>query len=190
MTKVISNSTIYASMNRFYNFLYKVVSGPKFGRLFVTSSSAAVASSAPVAFTNADINNGQLFYEHDGSESTRDQVFLLVSPLLENNVVEDRIKLTVWFRIRILPNSPLPPKRTDDRILYIPINGEKLIDVDDIGFENSAPSTLLEYHFADSHPNGHFFLTSCQMQQLTHLVNSSSKMGKSVSDTPGSRAIK
>ncbi|KRY83191.1 Chondroitin sulfate proteoglycan 4 [Trichinella pseudospiralis] len=165
MTKVISNSTIYASMNRFYNFLYKVVSGPKFGRLFLTSSSsssssAAVASSAPVAFTNADINGGQLFYEHDGSESTRDQVFLLVSPLLENNVVEDRIKLTIWFRIRILPNSPLPPKRTDDRILYVPINGEKLIDVDDIGFENTAPSTLLEYHFADSHPSGHFFLTS------------------------------
>ncbi|KRX42495.1 Chondroitin sulfate proteoglycan 4 [Trichinella murrelli] len=178
MTKVISNSTIYASMNRFYNFLYKVVSGPKFGRLFVTSSSAAVATSAPVAFTNADINNGQLFYEHDGSESTRDQVFLLVSPLLENNVVEDRIKLTVWFRIRILPNSPLPPKRTDDRILYIPINGEKLIDVDDIGFENSAPSTLLEYHFADSHPNGHFFLTSLPNATINSFSQQQLKNGK------------
>ncbi|KHJ47290.1 laminin G domain protein [Trichuris suis] len=164
-SKMLSNHTLSTKMNRFDNFQYKVLSGAKRGRVVFKRRNGPMGSTPEATtFTTKDINEGLVWYEHDGSESRQDKVYIAVSPLIQSNVVEDRIKLTFWLHIRILPNGKNPPKRMHsiDHVCFVTKTEEKILTADDLSYvdkDGDNDSRFLLYHFPEKMKEGSFYTT-------------------------------
>ncbi|KAG8440284.1 hypothetical protein GDO86_006155 [Hymenochirus boettgeri] len=129
------------------SFFYEVIDGPQHGSLIRKKSSRArePVDIGLTEFTNDDIRLGHIFYQHDGSETTEDDIPFVASMLKvgsgsdasgeeEENVEEEVVRGV--FRISVQPVNDNPPIQIVHKIFHVIRNGQRLLTTNDIAFSD------------------------------------------------------
>ena len=109
---------------------YTVVSAPGVGTLRL----AGVALSAGQTFTQQDVIDGNVTYDHDGSETTSDSIALQLADGLEDGVVAQEFELLIDVnRVNLGPTS------IDDDLGMLPADAPTTIALSDLLINDSDP---------------------------------------------------
>ncbi|CAH2273361.1 Hypothetical predicted protein [Pelobates cultripes] len=123
------------------NFLYEVIDGPQYGKLIRKGHQVEVGIEE---FTNDDIITGKLFYEHDGSETTEDDIPFVASRQKEGSATdtsgeeeedddEEEVVRGV-FRVSIQLVNDNPPVQVVQKTFHVVRDGQRLLTTNDIAF--------------------------------------------------------
>ncbi|KAM8974027.1 chondroitin sulfate proteoglycan 4 [Pelodytes ibericus] len=125
------------------NFLYEVIDGPQHGKLIRKGSQTEVEIAE---FTNYDILKGQLFYQHDGSETTEDDIPFVASMQREGSGTdtsgeeeedeEEEEVIRGVFRVSVQLVNDNPPVQVVQKIFHVVRDGQRLLTTNDIAFSD------------------------------------------------------
>ncbi|KAM4675966.1 chondroitin sulfate proteoglycan 4 [Discoglossus pictus] len=123
------------------NFLYEVIDGPQHGTLILKGNPREVGVTE---FTNEDIIGGQLYYQHDGSETMEDDIPFVASRQREGSASdtsgeeeeEDEEVVRGVFRVSIQPVNDNPPIQIVDKVFHVVRDGHRLLTTNDIAFSD------------------------------------------------------
>ncbi|XP_053320781.1 chondroitin sulfate proteoglycan 4 [Spea bombifrons] len=125
------------------NFVYEVIDGPQHGVLIRKDSQREVGI---VEFTNEDIIKGQLVYQHDGSETTEDDIPFVASRQREGSATdtsgeeeddeEEEEVMRGVFRVSIQLVNDNPPVQLVRKVFHVVRDGQKLLTTNDIAFSD------------------------------------------------------
>ncbi|XP_056428693.1 chondroitin sulfate proteoglycan 4 [Hyla sarda] len=145
----VTQDHLFIKSSRSTNFFYEVIDGPQHGMLIRKGNSQSGQEEGVTEFTNDDILEGLLFYKHDGSETTEDDIPFVVFRQLEGSASdtagegEDREEEVVRdvFRVSIQPVNDNAPKQIVHKVFTVVRDGQKLLTTDDIAFLDSDTGT-------------------------------------------------
>ncbi|XP_068131813.1 chondroitin sulfate proteoglycan 4 isoform X2 [Hyperolius riggenbachi] len=125
-------------------FIYEVIDGPQHGTLIRKGSpdSGDPTEEGILEFSNIDILEGVLFYQHDGSETTEDDIPFVASRQQEGSAddvsgeeeYEEQEVLRGVFRVSIQPVNDNPPLQSVQKVFNVVRDGQKLLTTNDIAF--------------------------------------------------------
>ncbi|KAM9311806.1 chondroitin sulfate proteoglycan 4 [Gastrophryne carolinensis] len=125
-------------------FLYEIIDGPQHGMLLRKGrpESGDPTEEGISEFTNDDISEGLLFYQHDGSETTEDDIPFVASRQQEGSAsdmsgegeYEEQEVVRGVFRVSIQPVNDNPPVQTVNKVFNVVRDGQKLLTTNDIAF--------------------------------------------------------
>lgn len=158
---VITKDFLYLETDDYQNFEFDVVDFPKHGTLKLKSGYNRFSSlkiNEVARFSNKDIKNGKLVYEHDDSENDRDSFAFVASPILTSATsFPAKVKeFSGRFHIRITMRNDNPPVREVDKTFQVVSNKERIISSEDLSFSDpdlDFNSMELRYE-RESIPNG------------------------------------
>ncbi|XP_075064368.1 chondroitin sulfate proteoglycan 4 [Mixophyes fleayi] len=126
------------------SFIYEVIDGPQYGMLIRKGNPqfGDPREEGITEFTNEDIFDGLIFYQHDGSETTEDDIPFVASRQQEGSASdisgegEDEESEVVRgvFRVSIQPVNDNPPLQTVQKVFTVVRDGQKLLTTNDIAF--------------------------------------------------------
>lgn len=126
------------------DFFYEVIDGPQHGTLIRkgSSQSGALLEEGILEFTNDDILDGLIFYQHDGSETTEDDIPFVASRQQDGSAsdtsgeeeFEDQEVVRGVFRVSIQPVNDNPPFQIVQKVFTVVRDGQKLLTTNDIAF--------------------------------------------------------
>nr|XP_033775490.1 chondroitin sulfate proteoglycan 4 [Geotrypetes seraphini] len=122
------------------NYLYEVIEGPQHGKLLQrTSSRWSLKDESITRFTNEDILQHRLFYQHDDSETTEDDIPFVASKQEEGSADtllpdQEAEEVRGVFRVSIQPKNDHPPVQVVDKVFKVVRNGQRLLTTKDIAF--------------------------------------------------------
>ncbi|XP_069837404.1 chondroitin sulfate proteoglycan 4 [Dendropsophus ebraccatus] len=145
----ITQDHLFIKSSRSTSFIYEVIDGPQHGVLIRKGNSQSPQEEGIAEFTNDDILEGLLFYKHDGSETTEDDIPFVVFRQLEGSASdtggdgEDKEEEVVRdvFRVSIQPVNDNAPKQIVHKVFTVVRDGQKLLTTDDIAFLDSDSGT-------------------------------------------------
>uniref|UniRef100_A0A8C5WES9 Chondroitin sulfate proteoglycan 4 n=1 Tax=Leptobrachium leishanense TaxID=445787 RepID=A0A8C5WES9_9ANUR len=125
------------------NFIYEVIDGPQHGKLIRIGSQREIGI---VEFSNDDILRGNLVYQHDGSETTEDDIPFVASRQQEgsasdtsgeeeNDDEEEEVVRGV-FRVSIQLVNDNPPVQVVQKTFHVVRDGQRLLTTNDIAFSD------------------------------------------------------
>ncbi|OCT89427.1 hypothetical protein XELAEV_18018048mg [Xenopus laevis] len=145
--ETITPEHLFLSSGNSASFFYEVIDGPQHGVL-IRKGNSRVSDPAEIGvteFTNDDILLGQLSYQHDGSETTEDDIPFVASMLKvgsgtdssgeEDETVEEEVVRGV-FRVSIQPVNNNPPFQIVHKIFHVVRDGQRLLTTNDIAFSD------------------------------------------------------
>ncbi|XP_069480664.1 chondroitin sulfate proteoglycan 4 [Ambystoma mexicanum] len=148
---LISSDHLFVKSSISMNYLYEVIEGPQHGRLLRRKSSRQPSNDEVLTeFTNEDILQGVLVYQHDGSETTEDDIpFVAIrqvegsaeSPFFDREIEEVR----GVFRVSIQPVNDNAPVQVVNKVFNVVRGGQRLLTTSDIAFtDKDSGSTDLQ----------------------------------------------
>ncbi|XP_031754994.1 chondroitin sulfate proteoglycan 4 [Xenopus tropicalis] len=146
--EAITPENLFLTSGNSASFFYEVIDGPQHGVLVRKGSSrlSDPEETGVTEFTNDDILLGQLFYQHDGSETTEDDIPFVASMLRvesgtdssgeeEEETFEEEVVRGV-FRVSIQPVNDNPPFQTVHKTFHVVRDGQRLLTTNDIAFSD------------------------------------------------------
>ncbi|XP_075711270.1 chondroitin sulfate proteoglycan 4 [Rhinoderma darwinii] len=147
--EAITQNHLFIKSSRSTSFLYEVIDGPQHGILIRKGNPQSDQEERIAEFTNDDILEGLLFYKHDGSETTEDDIPFVVFRQLEGSASdasgegEDKEEELVRdvFRVSIQPVNDNAPKQIVHKVFNVVRDGQKLLTTSDIAFLDTDSGT-------------------------------------------------
>ncbi|XP_073435589.1 chondroitin sulfate proteoglycan 4 [Dendrobates tinctorius] len=146
---LITQDHLFIKSSRSTNFIYEVIDGPQHGMLIRKGNPQSGQDEGIAEFTNEDILEGLLFYKHDGSETTEDDIPFVVFRQLEGSASdtsgegeekEEEVVRDV-FRVSIQPVNDNAPKQIVHKVFNVIRDGQKLLTTNDIAFLDTDSGT-------------------------------------------------
>lgn len=147
--EAITQNHLFIKSSRSTSFIYEVIDGPQHGMLIRKGNPQSGQEEGVAEFTNDDILEGLLFYKHDGSETTEDDIPFVVFRQLEGSASdtsgegEDKEEEVVRdvFRVSIQPVNDNAPRQIVHRVFNVVRDGQKLLTTNDIAFLDTDSGT-------------------------------------------------
>ncbi|KAM4038842.1 chondroitin sulfate proteoglycan 4 [Anomaloglossus baeobatrachus] len=146
---LITQDHLFIKSSRSTNFIYEVIDGPQHGMLIRKGNPQSGQEEGIAEFTNDDILEGLLFYKHDGSETTEDDIPFVVFRQLEGSASdtsgegeekEEEVVRDV-FRVSIQPVNDNAPTQLVHKVFNVIRDGQKLLTTNDIAFLDTDSGT-------------------------------------------------
>lgn len=160
----VTNSTLYLETKDSADFAFTIYLAPKHGSFTLMTGSQMRQLAANDAFTSADIRNGNLFYRHDDSETTKDAAYLIARSSTTGRGFAPQVPF--WYSIKINLVNDNQPKRYDsepgqnNRIFYVVRRGERVLTNRDLWYvdaDTDFDPLQLRYSFPNRPVDGGFF---------------------------------
>ncbi|XP_074862989.1 chondroitin sulfate proteoglycan 4 isoform X2 [Carettochelys insculpta] len=132
---VISKDHLFVRSLNNMDYLYEVIEGPTHGKLvWRTPSKWSSHEEVITEFTNEDILQGRLLYQHDDSETIEDDIPFVAISQGEGSADADMEEVRGVFRVSIQPVNDHAPVRVVNKVFNVVRNGRHLLTTEDIAF--------------------------------------------------------
>ncbi|NWU90536.1 CSPG4 protein, partial [Upupa epops] len=131
---IISKDHLFVQSMNSMDYLYEVIEGPAHGRLAWDNSHGWASREEITEFTNDDILNHRLLYQHDGSETLEDDIPFVAIRQGEGSAEPDAEEVRGVFRVSIQPVNDHIPVQVVNKVFNVVRNGQHLLTTDDIAF--------------------------------------------------------
>ncbi|XP_077173689.1 chondroitin sulfate proteoglycan 4 [Paroedura picta] len=132
---VISKDHLFVKTVNSMDYAYEVIEGPTHGKLIWRASGSWPSSKEPVTkFTNEDILQGRLVYQHDDSETLEDDIPFVALRQDEGSLDSDAEEVRGVFRVSIQPVNDHTPVQLVNKVFNVVRHGQRLLTTDDIAF--------------------------------------------------------
>ncbi|XP_067390779.1 chondroitin sulfate proteoglycan 4 [Emydura macquarii macquarii] len=132
---IISKKHLFVRSLNSMDYLYKVIEGPTHGKLIWSSPSNWPSSEEIITeFTNEDILQGRLLYQHDDSETTEDDIPFVAIKQGEGSAASDVEEVRGVFRVSVQPVNDHAPVQVVSKVFNVVRNGQRLLTTNDIAF--------------------------------------------------------
>lgn len=131
---VISKDHLFVQSVNSMDYAYEVIEGPAHGRLAWAASHGWASREEITEFTNDDILQRRLLYQHDDSETLEDDIPFVAIRQGEGSAEAEAEEVRGVFRVSIQPVNDHSPVRAVSRVFSVVRNGQHLLTTDDIAF--------------------------------------------------------
>ncbi|NWV71913.1 CSPG4 protein, partial [Malurus elegans] len=131
---VISKDHLFVQSVNSMDYVYEVIEGPAHGRLAWAASHGWASREEITEFTNDDILQRRLLYQHDDSETLEDDIPFVAIRQGEGSSEPEAEEVRGVFRVSIQPVNDHSPVRAVNRVFNVVRNGQHLLTTDDIAF--------------------------------------------------------
>ncbi|NWY58213.1 CSPG4 protein, partial [Chionis minor] len=131
---VISKDHLFVQSVNSMDYLYEVIEGPAHGRLAWAASHGWASREEITEFTNDDILQRRLLYQHDDSETLEDDIPFVAIRQGEGSAEPDAEEVRGVFRVSIQPVNDHIPVQVVNKVFNVVRNGQHLLTTDDIAF--------------------------------------------------------
>nr|XP_008117382.1 PREDICTED: chondroitin sulfate proteoglycan 4 [Anolis carolinensis] len=132
---IISKDHLFIKSANNANYLYEVIDGPTNGKLMWRTSKSSPSSEEVITkFTNEDILQGRLVYQHDDSETLEDDIPFVAIKQIEGSSDLDAEDVRGVFRVSIQPVNDHTPVQAVNKVFNVVRNGQRLMTTNDIAF--------------------------------------------------------
>ncbi|XP_010976155.2 chondroitin sulfate proteoglycan 4 [Camelus dromedarius] len=132
---VISADHLFVKSLNSASYLYEVMERPRHGRL--AWHGAQDKTAMVTSFTNEDLLHGRLVYQHDGSETTEDDIPFVAARQGEGSGGLAGEEVRGVFRVAIQPVNNRAPVQTVSRVFHVARGGQRLLTTDDVAFSDA-----------------------------------------------------
>uniref|UniRef100_U3K878 Chondroitin sulfate proteoglycan 4 n=1 Tax=Ficedula albicollis TaxID=59894 RepID=U3K878_FICAL len=131
---VISKDHLFVQSVNSMDYAYEVIEGPAHGRLAWAASHGWASREEITEFTNDDILQRRLLYQHDDSETLEDDIPFVAVRQGEGSAEAEAEEVRGVFRVSIQPVNDHSPVRAVNRVFSVVRHGQHLLTTDDIAF--------------------------------------------------------
>uniref|UniRef100_A0A8D2LRD2 Chondroitin sulfate proteoglycan 4 n=2 Tax=Varanus komodoensis TaxID=61221 RepID=A0A8D2LRD2_VARKO len=132
---IISKDHLFIKSTNSMNYAYEVIDGPTHGKLIRRTSEDSSSSEEVITrFTNEDILQGRLWYQHDSSETLEDDIPFVAIKQDEGSSDLEPEDVRGVFRVSIQPENNHAPVQVGNKVFNVVRNGQRLMTTDDIAF--------------------------------------------------------
>ncbi|XP_062998272.1 chondroitin sulfate proteoglycan 4 [Elgaria multicarinata webbii] len=132
---IISKDHLFIKSMNSINYMYEVIDGPTHGKLIWRTPEHSPSSEDVITkFTNEDILQGRLMYQHDSSETLEDDIPFVAVKQDEGSSSLDAEDVRGVFRVSIQPENDHAPVQVVNKVFNVVRNGQRLMTTDDIAF--------------------------------------------------------
>ncbi|NXA14694.1 CSPG4 protein, partial [Sapayoa aenigma] len=131
---IISKDHLFVQSANSMEYLYEVIEGPAHGRLAWAASHGWASREEITEFTNDDILQRRLLYQHDDSETLEDDIPFVAIRQGEGSAETDVEEVRGVFRVSIQPVNDHIPVRAVNKVFNVVRNGQRLLTTDNIAF--------------------------------------------------------
>ncbi|NXP41399.1 CSPG4 protein, partial [Leiothrix lutea] len=131
---VISKDHLFVQSVNSMDYVYEVIEGPAHGRLAWAASHGWASREEITEFSNDDILQRRLLYQHDDSETLEDDIPFVAIRQGEGSAESEAEEVRGVFRVSIQPVNDHSPVRAVNRVFNVVRNGQHLLTTDDIAF--------------------------------------------------------
>ncbi|KAF2982725.1 hypothetical protein EK904_015129, partial [Melospiza melodia maxima] len=131
---VISKDHLFVQSVNSMDYVYEVIEGPAHGRLAWAASHGWASLEEITEFTNDDILQRRLLYQHDDSETLEDDIPFVAIRQGEGSAGSEAEEVRGVFRVSIQPVNDHSPVRAVNRVFNVVRNGQHLLTTDHIAF--------------------------------------------------------
>lgn len=132
---VLSAEHLFVKSLNSASYLYEVMERPRHGRLVWRG--AQDEATAVTSFTNEDLLQGRLVYQHDNSETTEDDIPFVATRQSEGSGGLAWEEVRGVFRVAIQPVNDHAPVQTVSRVFHVARGGRRLLTTDDVAFSDA-----------------------------------------------------
>lgn len=132
---VLSADHLFVKSLNSASYLYEVMERPRHGRLAWRGAEDKVTT--VTSFTNEDLLHGRLVYQHDGSETTEDDIPFVATRQGEGSGGMAWEEVRGVFRVAIQPVNDHAPVQTISRVFHVARGGRRLLTTDDVAFSDA-----------------------------------------------------
>ncbi|XP_041366688.1 chondroitin sulfate proteoglycan 4-like [Gigantopelta aegis] len=134
--KVIEKDDLSLEVDNYKNSQFTVMSPPAHGSLkLIDPRSSSVLEEDVTEFTNTDIRDGKLVYQHDDSENTADSFTFTAAPMLVSDSDSSELQeYSGTFLISMLMRNDNPPAILINRVFQVVKNKKRPITIRDLEF--------------------------------------------------------
>nr|XP_020640525.1 chondroitin sulfate proteoglycan 4 [Pogona vitticeps] len=130
---IISKDHLFIKSANDANYVYEVIDGPTHGKLVLRTSPSS-SGEVITKFTNEDILQGRLVYQHDDSETLEDDLPFVAAKQDEGSSDMDAEDVRGVFRVSIQPVNDHSPVQMVNKVFNVVRNGQRLMTTNDIAF--------------------------------------------------------
>ncbi|XP_045048759.2 chondroitin sulfate proteoglycan 4 [Desmodus rotundus] len=132
---VLSADHLFVKSLNSASYLYEVMERPRHGRL--AWRGAQDKTTTVTSFTNEDLLQGRLVYQHDDSETTEDDIPFVATRQGEGSGGMAWEEVRGVFRVAIQPVNDHAPVQTISRIFHVARGGRRLLTTEDVAFSDA-----------------------------------------------------
>ena len=134
--KVIEKDDLSLEVDNYRNSQFTVMSLPAHGTMkLIDPRSSAVLEDDVTEFTNKDIREGKLVYQHDDSESIADSFSFTAAPILASDSASSELQeYSGTFSISMLMRNDNPPAILTSRVFQVVKNNKRPLTIHDLEF--------------------------------------------------------
>ncbi|KAL1493095.1 hypothetical protein ABEB36_011222 [Hypothenemus hampei] len=166
MSAIIDRAHLYIYANFVSDLVFNVTTSPKNG-ILQTIVDDKVVRNHTKSFTVQELNDNQIFYLHDGSETSQDNFkFMALSNIDETFQYVGQLSINVHLK------NDHSPIRVVDKVFQVVVGGEKLLtdkDLKYIDLDLGTPTSGIVYTCREV-PNGQFFNITDLSKNITEFT--------------------
>ncbi|XP_032721005.1 LOW QUALITY PROTEIN: chondroitin sulfate proteoglycan 4 [Lontra canadensis] len=132
---ILSADHLFVKSLNSASYLYEVMERPRHGRLVWRG--AQDEATVVTSFTNEDLLQGRLVYQHDNSETTEDDIPFVATRQGDGSGGMAWEEVRGVFRVAIQPINDHAPVQTISRIFHVARGGRRLLTTDDVAFSDA-----------------------------------------------------
>lgn len=132
---ILSADHLFVKSLNSASYLYEVMERPRHGRLVWRG--AQDEATMVTSFTNEDLLQGRLVYQHDNSETTEDDIPFVAMRQGDGSGGMAWEEVRGVFRVAIQPINDHAPVQTISRIFHVARGGRRLLTTDDVAFSDA-----------------------------------------------------
>ncbi|XP_039199784.1 chondroitin sulfate proteoglycan 4 isoform X1 [Crotalus tigris] len=132
---IITKDYLFVKSANSMNYIYEVIDGPTHGKLlWRTSEPGSTREEIIATFTNEDILQGRLVYQHDDSETLEDDIPFVAIKQVEGSFDSEAEEVRGVFRVSIQPVNDHTPVQVVNKVFNVVRKGQRLMTTEDITF--------------------------------------------------------
>ncbi|XP_058012828.1 chondroitin sulfate proteoglycan 4 [Ahaetulla prasina] len=132
---IITKDYLFVKSANSMNYMYEVIDGPTHGKLiWRTSEPGSTRKEMITTFTNEDILQGRLVYQHDDSETLEDDIPFVAIKQEEGSFDSETEEVRGVFRVSIQPVNDHTPVQVVNKVFNVVRKGQRLMTTEDIAF--------------------------------------------------------
>ncbi|XP_025025559.1 chondroitin sulfate proteoglycan 4 [Python bivittatus] len=132
---IITKDYLFVKSVNSMNYMYEVIDGPTHGKLiWRTPEPGATGEETITTFTNEDILQNRLVYQHDDSETLEDDIPFVAMKQEEGSFDSEAEEVRGVFRVSIQPVNDHTPVQLVNKVFNVVRKGQRLMTTEDIAF--------------------------------------------------------
>lgn len=132
---IITKDYLFVKSANSMNYIYEVIDGPNHGKLLWRTPEPGSTKEETIAtFTNEDILQGHLVYQHDDSETLEDDIPFVAIKQVEGSFDSEAEEVRGVFRVSIQPVNDHTPVQVVNKVFNVVRKGQRLMTTEDIAF--------------------------------------------------------